>query len=117
MTAEEIKHLENKMDDLMRRISSLSEDLEEIVRKYSRVQEENCEEAFAIYINNGFTVGVKFQVEGKGVIYTITGINNYGFVVEGEPNGERRKYTLYANKKDAETHVKRLVIVKEGDQA
>ena len=117
MTSEEIKHLEGKMDDLMWRMSSLSEDLEEIVSKFNQVQEEQAEEAFADYIKNGFTVGTKFQVDGEGMIYTITGINNYGFVAEGRPDGEHRKYTMYATKKYVESALKKCVIVKEGDQA
>ena len=110
------KTLESKIDDFIWKVERIQDDLQEIIDEYNKIQNEECEAAFDLYIQNGFTVGTKFTVGDDKTIWTITGINNHGYVVKSGSDKAYRKTTLEARRKEqAEKFIKQLLIVKDNE--
>ena len=108
--------LESKMNDFMWKVERIQDDLQEIIDEYNNVQTEECEAAFDLYIQNGFTVGTKFKVEDNKNIWTITGINNRGYVVKTGSEKAYQKTTLEARSKEkVEVFIKKLRIVRDDE--
>lgn len=107
MSEENKKQIEEYLDSVKDEINSISWRIEELrdeliklLAAIDREEREESEENFGILIKAGFVIGTKFKIDDGKEVFTITGINRDGYVVEyDKENGEHQKTRLRTDSK------------------
>lgn len=112
---ERLESVKDEIHSISWRIENLRDELDSLLAEFEREVSTESEECFGMLIEAGFVVGTKFQIDGNGSVWTITGICCDGYVVEytSDNDGERKKTTLKTDSKSyLEKNLPRLKIVK-----
>ena len=116
-----IDEINEKYEELQYTINEAQEEFENLmhlvkteINSLERLRRDASEEAFDLWLQNGFNVGVHFDFNGD--IWTITGINCSGFCIKTTKNGEEKKLTLPAcEKEEVEKMLSKIKILKNAE--